>query len=350
MEATQDPTPATFAEVKPFTGELETYPTGTLIPAVPLMRSQTQFHTAMAVQRPRNLDKVVAAVLREAEFAGDAFYYSFPMGGKKIEGPSIGLAMAVAREWSNCAVPVEYYETATEWVFNAHFVDLERGFTVSRVFRKKKGKGVFKKLEDDRAEDMTFQAAQSRAIRNVVLAGVPRWLTDQAKERAKEAVIKGISKEGLAVSTEKALKFLAGYGINEDRVIAVLGKPKHAWVSEDIASLRGMASQLKDGQTTAEQLFPSTEATEERPKAATAKEETKGKRGRAPKAEAFVTPSTPPSLLPRAATPEGLEAIRLICLEKEIDLELILEKWQVSRLEELDIDSAQQVREWLKGQ
>ena len=277
MEATQEPAPAAFAEVEPFTGEPENYPAGTVNPPVPLMRSQTQFHTAVAVQRPRNLDKVVAAVLREAEFAGDAFYYSFPMGGKKIEGPSIGLAMAVAREWSNCAVPVEYYETATEWVFNAHFVDLERGFTVSRVFRKKKGKGVFKKLEDDRAEDMTFQAAQSRAIRNVVLAGVPRWLTDQAKERAKDAVLKGISKEGLAVATDKALKFLAGYGISEERVIAVLGKPKHEWASEDIASLRGMASQLRDGQATAEQLFPATEAKEERPKAATPKEETKGK-------------------------------------------------------------------------
>jgi len=48
--------------------------------------------------------------------------------------------------------------------------------------------------------------------------------------------------------------------------------------------------------------------------------------GRSPKAEAPVTPSTPASLLARAATPEDLEAIRLTCLEKEIDLELILEK------------------------
>jgi hypothetical protein len=63
-----------------------------------------------------------------------------------------------------------------------------------------------------------------------------------------------------------------------------------------------------------------------------------------------VTPSPPASLLPRAATPEDLEAIRLTCQEKEIDLELILEKWQVSRLEELDGPSAQQVQEWLTGQ
>ncbi len=350
MDATPNPAPAAFAEVEPFTGEPETYPAGTSAPSVPLMRSQTQFHTAIAVQRPRNLDKVVAAVLREAEFAGDAFYYSFPMGGKKIEGPSIGLAMAVAREWSNCAVPVEYYETPTEWVFNAHFVDLERGFTVSRVFRKKKGKGAFKKLEDDRAEDMTFQAAQSRAIRNVVLAGVPRWLTDQAKERAKEAVLKGISKEGLAAATEKALKFLAGYGITEARVLAVLGKPKHKWASEDIASLRGMASQLKDGQATAEQLFPATEAQAERPTAAPPAPETKVKRGRAPKAEAAVSASPPASLLPRAATSEQLEAIRLACAEKDIDLSLILQGHHVSQLEELDHDHAEVVLNWIEGQ
>ncbi|MGA9754255.1 MAG: hypothetical protein WBV23_03850, partial [Desulfobaccales bacterium] len=188
------------------------------------------------------------------------------------------------------------------------------------------------------------------AIRNVVLAGVPRWLTDQAKERAKEAVLQGISKEGLAVATDKALKFLAGYGISEARVMAVLGKPKNEWASEDIASLRGMASQLKDGQATAEQLFPATEAKEERPKAATPKEENKGKRGRAPKAEAPVTPSSPASLLPRGATPEDLEAIRLGCLDKGIDLELILHQWQVSQLEELDAESAQQVRKWMEDQ
>lgn len=124
---------------------------------------------------------------------------------------------------------------------------------------------------------MTFQAAQSRAIRNVVLAGVPRWLTDQAKERAKEAVLKGISKEGLAVATDKALKFLTGYGISEERVIAVLGKPKHEWASEDIASLRGMASQLKDSQATVEQLFPATEARKSGPKQQPPKKKTKPK-------------------------------------------------------------------------
>ena len=110
---------------------------------------------------------------------------------RNIEGPQHrpgpGRGSGVEQLRSAGGIPMK---PPREWVFTAHFVDLERGFTVSRVLRKKKGKGAFRKPENHQTEDMTFQAAQSRAIRNVVLAGVPRWLTDQAKERAKDAVFK----------------------------------------------------------------------------------------------------------------------------------------------------------------
>ncbi len=143
---------------------------------------------------------------------------------------------------------------------------------------------------------------------------------------------------------------MLGYGITERRVIGVLGKPKNEWASEDIAALRGMASQLKDGQAAPEQLFPATEAPAEKPGAKPPEPATKARRGRVPKTEAAASTPPPTSLLPPAATAADLEAIYLTCLEKGIDLELILDKWQVSRLEELDGPSAQRVREWLKGQ
>lgn len=345
-----------FAEATVYTGEPEqnqkhenTMP----VPQAPMLQSKTQYHTAVSVQRPRNLDKVVAAVLREAEFAGEAFYYSFPMGGKKVEGASIGLALAVAREWTNCAVPVDYHETVTEWVFNAHFVDLEKGFTVSRVYRQKKGKGRFKKLDDDRAEDMTFQAAQSRAIRNVVLAGIPRWLADQAREKAKEAVIKGISKEGIAAASDKALKFLSGYGVTEDRVIVALGKPKNEWTSEDIANLRGMASQLKDGQANADYLFPTVEV-EEKP---VTKDQEKPKRGRKPSEP----PATPAELEPKGeGQTNGDKPPRGISDEQRTYLgavprALIDEAFYVCNVEvmafaELDYETADKLITWLKSQ
>ena len=58
MEASQN-----FDEVPVFTGEAEVLPDTRLqaIPQVPMLRNQTQYHTAVTVQRPRKLDKVVEA-------------------------------------------------------------------------------------------------------------------------------------------------------------------------------------------------------------------------------------------------------------------------------------------------
>jgi hypothetical protein len=174
---------------------------------------------------------------------------------------------------------------------------------------------------------------------------VPRWLTEQAKERAKESVLKGISKEGLAKATDKALKFLAGYGISEERVRAALGKPQQEWTSEDIAILRGMASQLKDGQATSGQLFPEAPPAPEPPPP-----DKKNKKGRPSHKKKPETPTGSASLLPPATTPAQLEGILQECLDKGIDLELILTQWQVSRLEDLTPDQIHQVEEWLEGQ
>ena len=42
--------------------------------------------------------------------------------------------------------------------------------------------------------------------------------------------------------------------------------------------------------------------------------------------------------------------ILLTCLEKGIDLELILLQWQVSKLEDLDTNQVHQVQKWLESQ
>ena len=147
------------------------------------------------------------------------------------------------------------------------------------------------------------------------------------------------------MATEKALKFLAGYGISEARVMAVLGKPRQEWASEDIASLRGLASQLKDGQATAAQLFPEVAAAPEPPP-----KDGKGKRSRPAKGLKPGAPAPPASLLPLAATPVQIEEILQECLDKGIDLELILQQWQVDKLEDLDDHQVNQVQEWLEKQ
>jgi len=78
--------------------------------------------------------------------------------------------------------------------------------------------------------------------------------------------------------------------------------------------------------------------------------ESKGKKGRPAKGEKSETPAPPASLLPQTATPAQIEGILQACLDKGIDLELILQQWQVSRLEDLDEDQVLRVQEWLKSQ
>lgn len=231
-----------------------------------LQKIQTEFTTAIAVQRPRDIDKIQKAVLREAEFAGEDFFYSWTVKGKKgpqtIQGGSIGLAMSVAREWTNCAVDVQVDPGRTYDIFTACFIDIEKGFTVKRAFKQKRGLAPGK-YDADRWEDMEFQKAQSKAIRNVVLSGVPRWLVNQAIEKAKDAELNKITKEGIDAASTRAIKFFEKYGITEEQIITKMGKPKNEWINEDILVLRGHASEIKDGQVSARELFPIDENAEQ---------------------------------------------------------------------------------------
>ena len=107
----------------------------------------------------------------------------------------------------------------------------------------------------------------------------------------------------------------------------------------------GLASQLKDGQATATQLFPELAAAPEPPP-----KDGKGKRSRPAKGLKPGAPAPPASLLSPAATPIQIEEILQECLDKGIDLELILQQWQVDELEDLDENQVNQVQEWLEKQ
>ncbi|KKL58351.1 hypothetical protein LCGC14_2226250, partial [marine sediment metagenome] len=141
-------------------------------------------------------------------------------------------------------------------IFTASFVDIEKGFTVKRAFKQKRSIAPGK-YDADRWLDMEFQKAQSKAIRNVIASGVPRWLINQAVEKAQQAVLNNISKEGIEKASTSAIDFLGQYGVSIESIIERVGKPLNEWASSDIAMLRGCASELKDGQASAETLFPS---------------------------------------------------------------------------------------------
>lgn len=228
-----------------------------MIPAAGLQKTQTRYMTAMKVQEPRNLDRIVQAVKREAQYAAESFFYSWGSGKNHVEGPSVVCCRAIAREWGNCAVETDVQETPSAYLFTAHFVDLERGFTASRAFRQSKTWIVYGNMDEARKEDVRFQIGQSKGMRNVIREGVPGWLIDIAVEEAKRAVLEGINAQGIAASVEKAFTALGSHGISEERILAKLGRAGRTDItSADIVDLRTAYAAIAQGEAFADKLFP----------------------------------------------------------------------------------------------
>lgn len=228
-----------------------------------IQKVQTTYTTAVAVQRPRSITRVTANVLEEAKLAGASFYYGWTAKAKegkseKIEGPSIDLAMCIARNYGNCAIDIDDQETLTHYIFRGAFIDLETGFTCPRLFRQRKKQNIGMK-DQDRAEDITYQIGQSKVIRNCIVRATPAWLVDQAIETAKTAELNKIKPENIAIARARSFDFFRQYGVTQERIEAKITRKMDDWTAQDIVDLRGMATALKEGRVTAVELFPEIE-------------------------------------------------------------------------------------------
>ena len=228
-----------------------------MVQGMTAQKIQTAYMTAAKVQLPRVMEDIVDAVMRESEYAREAFFYAWGEGENHVEGPSVGLCLCVAREWGNCAVETYVVNIEDAWEFTSHFIDLERGFTISRTFRQPKQEIVYGQMDKYRKDNNRYQRGQSKSIRNVIRAAMPSWLIEQAIERAKESIRKGITEEGIATAIEKAFKILAQHGVTKDRVLAKIGrKNKHGVTMEDIIDLRTAYSAISKGEAYADAIFP----------------------------------------------------------------------------------------------
>ena len=259
-----------------------------------IQKVQTAYTTAVAVQKSRSISRVTANVLEEAKLAGSSFYYGWTAKSKdgktsKIEGPSIDLAMCMARNYGNCALDVEEDETLTHYRFRGSFIDLETGFTCPRLFRQRKSQNIGMK-DTDRAEDITYQIGQSKAIRNCITRAMPSWLIDLAIDTAKASELNKIKPENIAIARAKSFEFFRHYGVSQERIEAKISRKLDDWTPQDIVELRGMATALKEGRVSDKELFPEVEEKE------VAKEEKKGKGKQ--KEPAFTAVNEEPELAP----------------------------------------------------
>ena len=229
----------------------------------PTVRSAGQFQTATRVDVKRNIVERAKSLCAEAILAGESFYYGWGAGKDRVIGPSIGLAMAAARTWGNCAVdfaPVQ--DGGDSWIFTAIFIDLESGFNLTRQFRQSKNWSIQGKFDQERKDDMRFQIGQSKAARNVVTNALPRWMIDEAVRKAQGGVRARIEnfieKKGIAAAQDLCVSQLAKEGVTEAAILAKCQVATVAGLSvENVVMLRGDLYALQTGQDRAESLFPS---------------------------------------------------------------------------------------------
>lgn len=229
---------------------------------LPVQQVKTGYTTAIAVQKPRELAIVHKRLMAEAKLAGESFYYGWGNGKDRIEGPSVGLAMAAVRCFGNAAVdtlPIQ--ELDDSWVVTTVFIDLETGFTLTRPFRQSKKWVIYGKMDAERKDDVRFQIGASKSARNVVLNALPQWLIDaavvEAKQGVREKIQAYVDKNGIAAAVELVTKGLAKHGVKEVFVLEKCAVPELKGLTIDhVVMLRGDLHALDNGQDYAAALFP----------------------------------------------------------------------------------------------
>lgn len=229
------------------------------------IQTKNRYVTAMQVVKPRNLNRVISKCVEEASIAGEEFIYSWRQGGSIIEGLTIGAALSIVRNFGNSMVDVEVEESDKAYIFTAYFCDLETGFNISRSYRQnkaspksKKGKDIY---EGDRGVDIIFQIGQSKAIRNVVLNAIPRWLASKVLEEAKNNAMATINNMGEVKARELLLKKIDNLKIELVKVEHMFGKPK-SWDKVKLVQLSSALKSIENGYEDEETLFPSISPTQ----------------------------------------------------------------------------------------
>lgn len=184
-------------------------------------------------------------------------YYSWEQGGGLIEGPTVDLVESVAEVWGRTIKSVEVvHHTDTEVELVGAVCDLLTLVVTRRPFHSHLAPppGRFREKADQaqRWRAAQLQSAVSKAIRGALEHALPPWLLKVGVDAGKVAHAKAVlGGQEMGAVVDKATGHLAQkHGLAEQELVAWLGSPKDRWTIEDVARLRGLAEDLKDGRTT----------------------------------------------------------------------------------------------------
>lgn len=222
---------------------------------------------ATAKLYPRDIAKAInnsiAIVTIDKETAEDC-HYALPRSGKTITGPTIQIAKILAQNWGNIRC-----ESKVIAISNTHITsqaiafDLENNFAlkveVKRSIMTKNGRMT---------EDMitvTGNAGNAIALRNAILGVIPKNVIDKVYQSAIQKITGDLSDENKFIAQRRTLIefFEKIHGVNENEILSLFGKPAIDNLTRgDLMTLHGIATSIKNGDTTAQETFRAKPAKE----------------------------------------------------------------------------------------
>lgn len=231
-----------------------------------ITKAEIDQQVATAKAFPRSIKESLDAALSMATLNEDiaaSCSYALPRGGKALEGPSVRLAEIVCSAYGNIRYGARVIENDGKTVTAQGIChDLERNTCATvevkkSILQHEKVNGQKTGRMVTMAEDMQVvigNAACAIAFRNAVFKVIPAAIVNGIYEEAKK-VAKGTAAT-LVDRRTKAVAWFNEQGIKDVQICAALGIKKIEDIDLDkLATLSGMRSAVKNGESTLKELF-----------------------------------------------------------------------------------------------
>ena len=235
-------------------------------------KAEVEARYVMALQRPRDFDDVRARFLKECQRPGFAKVarYAKPVGGSKIEGPSIRFVEAAIRCMGNIIAPTAViFEDRERRIVRVSVTDLESNVTYPSDIviektverRDQKGRQVLGERTNSQGQTVYIvlatedellnkQAALvSKAVRTNGLRVIPGDLIEEGQGEC-IATLRDRAAKDPDAEKKAIIDAFGGIGIPPAELRKYLGHTLDTLVAAEIVELRQVYAALKDGEAT----------------------------------------------------------------------------------------------------
>ena len=222
---------------------------------------EVQVSMLAAKKFPRDMAQVSLKINTECQRLGLAqeSMYSYPRGGELVEGPSIRLAEALARNYGNLQYGVRELERRHNVsIAESYCWDLETNTRQTKTFEvpheRHTKKGV-QRLTD--ARDIYEHVANygARRLRACILGIIPVDITEEAVNQCRATIKKG-GGEPLADRIKKLVIAFNEVGVSQKILEEKLKHEAALIVPDEIVTLTGIYKAIKDDHAKRADFFP----------------------------------------------------------------------------------------------